>query len=204
MQVVRFHPSRWERYAGFEEFRHLSVFLFEVVRKGVPFRSGRPVVDFKVLVFDQRDAYGLAPVSLGVIPVQEAADEFLGLGVEHAFFHQLGVLVVAVAHMEQFIFLAVINQAGRKLSEFAAGIVGDGDKDVVGVVSALPHSLAVGSSFKIAARTVLMLDQAGGRGFPYLEFVLSGLEGGSRQGQRDDEKQGRCFHDEKSVSDLLK
>ena len=113
-------------------------------------------------------------------------------------------MVVAVAYVEQFIFLAVVDQAGRELSEFPAGIVGDGDQDVVDVVGALPHALAVGGSFKIAARTVLMLDQAGGRGFPYLEFVRRGLKDGSRQGQRDDEKQGRCFHDEKSVSDLLK
>ena len=182
----------------------VSVPRLEIVGKGVFFRSGRATVDFKVLVLDQRDADGLAPVSLGVVPVQEAADKFLGFGVEHAFLHQLGVLVVAVAYVEQFIFLAVVDQAGRELSEFPAGIVGDGDQDVVDVVGALPHALAVGGSFKIAARTVLMLDQAGGRGFPYLEFVRRGLKDGSRQGQRDDEKQGRCFHDEKSVSDLLK
>ena len=71
------------------------------------------------------------------------------------------------------------------------------------VVSGFFHPLAVPGLFKVAARPVFMLDHAGGSGLD-VEIILAGRQGSGRHEQGDDEKQGRCFHGEKSVSDLLK
>lgn len=159
---------------------------------------------FNILgALDQRDAYGLAAVAHGVISVKEAAHEFLGAGIEHLLFSQVGVAVVAVTHEKEFVFLPVKDQAGAQLSKRPSFVQGYGNEDIADVVSGFFHPFAVPCFFKVAAGTVFMFDHAG-RSCLDIEIVLAGGQGSGRHEQGDEEKQGRCFHGEKRVSDLLK
>lgn len=135
---IRRPEERRRRREGEESSRRTGAYLFsfKIVREGVFFRGGGHGVRFNVLgTLDQRDAYGLAAVAHGVISVKEAAHEFLGAGIEHLLFSQVGVAVVAVTHEKEFVFLPVKDQAGAQLSKRPSFVQGYGNEDIADVVS---------------------------------------------------------------------